>query len=40
MVVGLTKRLVKAKRVTIDIGVLYGIFTRDVYNKVEYKVID
>jgi len=40
MAVGLTERLVKVKRVTVDVGVLCGIFTRDVYNKVERKTID
>jgi len=40
MAVGLIERLVKAKRVTIDAGILYEVFTRDMYNKVEYKIID
>ena len=34
------ERLVKVKRVTIDAGVLYGIFTRNTYNKIEHKTID
>ena len=40
MAVGPTERPVKAKRVTIDTGVPYGIFTHDIYNKVERKTID
>jgi hypothetical protein len=35
-----TDRLVKAKRVAADTGVLYEVFIQDAYNKAERKVID
>jgi len=35
MAIGLIERLVKVKRIIIDTGILYRIFMRDIYNKVE-----